>query len=94
MRARLQTVAFASLLLIATAGAAPAAPAALVHEFRYDAGRFSVAQKGGEAQVEMAGATREFIPGRPDLPMVGELIELPAGVRVVGVEVVSLATAM
>jgi peptidase C25-like protein/VCBS repeat protein len=94
MRVRLQTVAFAWLILAAAAGPAPAAPAVLERELRYDASRFSVVQKGGETQVGMAGAAREFIPGRPDLPMVGELIELPAGVRVVGVEVVSLATAM
>ncbi len=93
MRARLQPVVFTSFLLLA-ASSAFAAPASLEREFRYDAGRFSVVQKDGETQVEMTGAAREFTPGHPDLPLVSEMIELPAGMRVVGVEVVSLSTAL
>ena len=91
MRAQLRTVAFTSLLLVA--GAGPATPAALEREFRYDPGRFSIVQKGGETRVEMRDAGSEFTPGHPDLPVVGEMVELPAGMRAVAVEVVSLATA-
>jgi len=92
MRAHLQAVAFASLLLIS--GASPATPATLEREFQYDARRFSLVQKGVETQVEMTGAAPEIIPGHPDLPMLSEMVELPAGERVVSVEVVSLATAV
>ncbi|MEK7823590.1 MAG: C25 family cysteine peptidase [Candidatus Eisenbacteria bacterium] len=42
----------------------------------------------------MKGASREFTPGRPDLPLLGEPVELPDGVRVTGVEVISLGTAV
>jgi hypothetical protein len=92
MRSPRRPVSLALLLLVA-ASTASAAPATIEREFRYDAGRFAVVQRGAETRVEMTGATREFVAGRPDLPSVGELIELPPGVRVTGVEVVSLATA-
>jgi hypothetical protein len=86
---RLRTAVLFPLLLLATS-AVPAAPATLEREFRYDASRFSVAQKSGEALVDMKGAaTREFTPGRPDLPVLSEMIELPPGVRATGVEVTS-----
>ena len=43
--------------------------------------------------VEVKGATREFTAGRPDLPWVGERVEIPSGLKVVGVEVVSIESA-
>ena len=92
MRAQLWTVVLTSLLLVA--GAGPAVAAALDRELRYDAGRFSVVQKGGETQVGLTGAASEFRPGHPDLPMLAEMIELPAGERIARVEVVSLTTAV
>src|SRR5262245_62448196 len=76
MRAQVQTVVLTSLLIVG--GAGPAAASVLEREFRYDAGRFSTVQKGGETRVEMTGAASEFMPGRPDLPMVAEMVELPA----------------
>ena len=97
MITRLRSAVFFPLLLLATSAApaasAPAAPATLEREFRYDASRFSVTQKNGEALVDMKGAaTREFTAGRPDLPVLSEMIELPPGVRVTGVEVTSVGT--
>jgi len=82
------------LFLVLAALPAAAAPPAIEHELRYDARRFSVVERGGETWVDMQGATREFTPGRPDLPLIGEPIELPDDVRVTGVEVISLGTAL
>ena len=90
---RPRPAALVSLLVVLTASPAVAAtPGVIEREFRYDAGRFSVVQKGGETEVEMQGAAREFVPGRPDLPLTVELIDLPADAQVAGVEVVSLGT--
>jgi peptidase C25-like protein/VCBS repeat protein/fibronectin type III domain protein len=74
--------------------AAAATPVVVEKVLRYEPGRFSVVERGGETLVEMRGASREFTPGRPDLPLLGEPIELPDDVRVSRVEVVSLATAV
>src|SRR5262245_12414511 len=81
------------LLAILSLPVAPAISATLEREFRYDAARFSVIQKGGETLVDMKGAVaRPFIPGRPDLPVLSEMIDLPPDVRVTGVEVTSIGT--
>lgn len=65
----------------------------LDHRFQYSTERFSLHQDRGATIVEMQGATRDFTPGHPDLPWVGEMIEVPAGQRVTQVQVVSIETA-
>ena len=80
------------LLLALAAGTSRAAPAGttLEREFRYPADRVSVTRQGGAAVVRFAGALRQPVPGRPDVPVVSELVELPEATRVTAVEVVDL----
>src|SRR4029077_2880397 len=73
---------------------ASAAPAVIEHELRFDARRFNVIERGAETWVDMQGATREFTPGRHDLPLISEPIDLPDDVRVTGVEVLSIGTTL
>ena len=95
MISRLRPLALVLLLLLSAGSAlAAAAPAVIEREFHYDASRFSVIETNGEARIGMSGATREFTPGRPDLPVLEEMIELPPGTRVARIEVTSLATAL
>src|SRR5258706_8876162 len=82
------------LFLVLAAHPAGAAPATIEHQLRFDARRFTVLERNGETMVDMQGGSREFTPGRPDLPLLGEPVELPDDVRVTGVEVVSLGTAL
>src|SRR6185503_13044780 len=79
-------------LLFVFASTAAAAPLTLDREFRFAADRFKVVQKNGETTVSMKDATHEFTAGRPDLPVLGENIAIPAGMRVTGVEVRSADT--
>lgn len=81
------------LLLVLTSTSALAAPPSFVdHQVRYAPERFRTVAKDGGTIIEMKGATRTFEAGRPDLPVASELIEIPAGTRVTGIEVRALAT--
>ncbi|MBI5710352.1 MAG: VCBS repeat-containing protein [Candidatus Eisenbacteria bacterium] len=83
----------AGLLASVLVGVAPAATT-LEREFRYGPERFALVRLAdGTTAVEMPGAIHEFTAGRPDLPQQGEVLELPAGMRVTAVEVVTLETA-
>jgi uncharacterized repeat protein (TIGR01451 family) len=87
-----------SLLAVLCLGAALATPvfaSTLVErEFHYAAGRFGLARNAdGTTQVLMSVADRDFTPGIPDLPRVGERVELPVGMRLASVEVIGLETA-
>ena len=63
-------------------------------EFRYDPARFGLTRNAdGTTQVQMSASTREYAPGRPDLPLVGERVLLPAGQRLASVEILELETA-
>ena len=92
MRTPVPSVVPVVLLALASAPTAMAAPTVIEREFRYEASRFSVAQKGGLTEVDMRGSSREYVAGRPDLPQVAELIDLPPDARVASVDVVSLGT--
>ncbi len=92
MTSHLRPLALLPLLLLLPAPPASGAPP-IEREFRFSADRFSVVERGGEAVVGMTGSTREDRPGHPDLPVLGELIELPPGMRVTGLEVISAGTA-
>ncbi len=73
-------------------GAAPA-PTAIEREFHYGPGQFTLTPNAdGTTQVEMGSGTREYAAGRPDLPLVGERVELPLGSRLAAVEVLELET--
>ena len=65
----------------------------LESEFTFPAERFSLTARNGETLIEYRGASREFAAGRPDLPWMGELVEVPAGLRLVRVEVLDLQSA-
>ena len=62
----------------------------LEREFSMDPARVRIAHTGEALQVSVPGAMPEFRPGRPDLPWISERIELPLGVRVRTVEVLSI----
>src|SRR5439155_1609936 len=65
----------------------------LEREFTFPAERFSLSARNGETLIEYRGASREFTAGRPDLPWMGELVEVPAGLKLVRVEVLDLQSA-
>jgi len=69
------------------------AAAVIDREFRYGPERIHLAVRDGRTRVQVKDGMHEFSPGQPDLPSVGERIELPAGMKVVGVEVTALETA-
>lgn len=74
-------------LCLLSAGVAQSATV-LEREFQFDASRVEVGRRDGVTQVLAPGAMREFRAGRPDLPWVSEQVELPAGLRAAGLEVV------
>jgi hypothetical protein len=91
MTQRLLTAA--GILLCAGLLTLPAfAATTLEREFRPDRAHLSLVERGGRTHVEFAGAAREVRPGMPDLPWIGERIDLPDGFRVAKVEVLELDT--
>ena len=77
----------ASLSLVSNARALT-----LTREVKLDPARLRVTTANGVTMLEAMGGTHEFTQGRPDLPWVSERVDLPAGMRLTGVEVVSLRT--
>jgi len=83
----------AALWTVLLSAAAPASTT-IEREFRYSPSRFDLTRNAdGTTQVRMRASTREFAPGRPDLPLVGERVELPPLQRLAAVEIVELETA-
>jgi len=80
-----------ALLLLIFPAAARAATT-IDREFTYPAGRFTVRDRDGVTDVDVEGATREFVAGRPDLPWVSEAVEVPTGMRVVRIQIEEIAT--
>jgi hypothetical protein len=64
----------------------------LEREFSFDPASVRVGRADGALQVSIPGAMREFRAGRPDLPWRSERVELPLGVQVRSVEVLSMDT--
>ncbi len=90
----LTTVLFGIALQSAAAPAPSAAPATLEREFRYEASRFRLATlSDGTTRITLSGATRDYTPGHPDLPLVAERVELPPGTRLAGVRLLETSTA-
>ena len=88
---RMAALATAALAL---AIAAPCFSAtSLELEIRFGPERFSLTTQGDLTEVHVTGAMQDLTAGRPALPWVSELIELPLGTRVAGVEVTGLETA-
>ncbi len=81
-------------LWMAMAPGAASASTTIEREFRYGADRFELTRNpDGTTQVGMSSATREYTVGQPDLPLVGERVELPPGSRLAAVEIIGLETA-
>jgi uncharacterized repeat protein (TIGR01451 family) len=84
------------LLLAALCAAAclPAPGAAATHfvehEFRFTSERVRVEQRDGRARLVTPGAAHEDRAGRPDVPWFAERVEVPAGQRITGVEVLGI----
>src|SRR5262249_43810360 len=72
--------------------AVPASALTLDREFRIDPARLQISTANGVTSVDVRGGTHEFAAGRPDLPWVAERVDLPAGMKVTGVEVLSSTT--
>ena len=63
-------------------------------EFRYEASRFRLATlSDGTTRISLSGGSRETTPGHPDLPLVAERVELPAGTRLAAVRLLEADTA-
>jgi Peptidase family C25 len=61
-------------------------------EFRYERSRITLDVADGRATVRLAGGVRDFTPGRPDLPLASERVDLPDGWQVSSVALLSLET--
>ena len=79
--------------IAALACAAPAWPATTIErEYRFGPDDISIVRGADATEVRLRGGMREFAPGRPDLPWKAERVDLPAGQRVSGIEVIALET--
>ena len=76
---------------LCTAGPLMAATS-LEREFTFDPARVRIEPAGETVQVQVPGTMREFRAGMPDLPWRSERIDLPQGMRVRVLEVVSFET--
>jgi hypothetical protein len=82
-----------SLVVLAfLAQASGASALTLEREVRLDPARVQLTSANGYTVVEAAGGMHEYAAGRPDLPWLAERVDLPDGMKVTGVEVVSAAT--
>src|SRR5438046_2762599 len=79
----------AALLMMSSAGVA-VAQSAIEREFSFDPSRVRIEQAAGALQVSVPGTMREFRPGRPDLPWTSERVDLPIGMRIRSVRILSL----
>lgn len=83
----------ASAVGVAVVPGAASAATTVEREFRYGPDLFDLTRNAdGTTQVGMRSATRDFTPGRPDLPLVGERLELPQGLRLAAVEIIGFET--
>src|SRR5262249_3614359 len=78
--------------LLATAFVRDAAALTLDRDVRIDPARVSLSAAKGVTFVEARGGTHEYTAGRPDLPWISERVDLPAGMRITGVEVGDVGT--
>jgi len=89
---RIRPAAIPCLVLAWAALAVPASALTIDREFRLDPARLQITTANGVTVVEARGGTHEYAAGRPDLPWIAQRIDLPAGMKVTGVEVVSAGT--
>ncbi len=91
MRLRLRTAVALTTLAIAISASAASA-LTIERDLKPGAARVSLASSNGFTLVEAQGGTHEYSAGRPDLPWIAERVDLPAGMRVTGVEVLSMTS--
>ncbi len=75
-------ISFAPLVFLALAGSGPAAVPAIDRHFQYPASSFVTHWSRDTLSVTMDRALAETTPGWPDLPLIAERIEVPAGMRI------------
>src|SRR5258706_3216635 len=80
------------LSLVAVLAILPAAAhaAAIDHEIRFDPEGVIAHWRGDTVEVSLRGGLRDFTPGRPDLPLHAERVDLPPGMRVRAVTVTGI----
>ncbi len=88
---RVRIVAILTALVVALSVSAASA-LTLERELKLDPARVTLANSNGFTLVSAQGGTHEYSPGRPDLPWLAERVDLPAGMKVTGVEVLSVTT--
>lgn len=88
---RMCTVAVLTAIVVAMSASAASA-LTLERDLKLDPARVTLASSNGFTLVEAQGGTHEYSAGRPDLPWIAERIDLPAGMKVTGVEVVAVTT--
>ena len=81
------------LVVLVLLALAPAASAlTLERDVKLDPKRVELASAHGVTSVEAIGGTHEYAAGHPDLPWIAERVDLPAGMKVTAVEVLSVST--
>jgi hypothetical protein len=79
-----------NILVVAACLAGPASATTLTREFRYPAGSVALRWQRDTVSVSMPGAVREAAAGRPDLPVIAQRLDLPAGTRVRAVSIAEI----
>ena len=92
MYRRITPIVRAAFLVLGCSLATAASGKTIHQEFHYPSAQVQV-KAGGIVEVDRSGATREFRPGRPDLPLVSERVDVPIGYRVASVRLLKLVTA-
>src|SRR5262249_61165021 len=80
------------LVLAGFAAVVPAFAMTLEREVRIDPSRLVLSRANGLVALEARAGTHEYGAGRPDLPWISERVDLPAGMKLTRVDVVSAAT--
>ncbi len=78
--------------ILAAAVVSPVEALTLERDLRLDPARVEVTSANGIVSVEAQGGTHEYSAGRPDLPWIAERVDVPAGMKITGVEVVAVET--
>jgi hypothetical protein len=86
----LKRVTTVASLLVLICASLPAGAAVIERDITVAPDRIRLSVQNGVADIKISGGSRQLQAGRPDLPMMSERVVLPAGMKVAGVEVVSM----
>src|SRR5262245_17757183 len=92
MSRRNSTVVLIGILCALALIPAAVQAAEIQRDFNFPAQQIHVNAAAGIVDLDLPGAMREFRAGRPDLPSVVQVVDVPEGMRVAGVRVVDLRT--